>query len=150
MIVNKELANSSGHESKDLWATPGIIYDPLNIEFGFTLDPCCVPETAKCSKYFTPADDGLNQDWGGEIVFCNPPYSRGNIDKWVKKCYKESRKPGTIVVGLFPVSTSSEWFHEWVYGKAELRGVKGRVRFIGAPHTAPFSSLIAIYTNPTK
>lgn len=150
MIVNKELANSNGHLLKDLWATPPVVYDPLNKEFGFTLDPCCLPETAKCTKYYTPAEDGLKQDWAGEVVFCNPPYSRGNIDKWVKKCYQESLKPNTIVVGLFPVSTSAEWFHRWVWKKAELRFVKRRIRFVGAPFTAPFSSVIVIYTNPQK
>lgn|SRR5574341_743717 len=147
MIVNKELATSAGHANKDLWSTPSKVYNPLNDEFRFTLDPCCVAETAKCSKFFTPVEDGLKQNWSGEIVFCNPPYSRGNIDLWVKKCYEESQKPNTIVVALLPVSTSSDWFHNWVWGKAELRFVKRRVRFVGAPFTAPFSSVIAIYNN---
>jgi phage N-6-adenine-methyltransferase len=147
MIVNKELASSDGHSFKDLWATPSVVYDPLNKEFQFTLDPCCVHNTAKCNKYYTPLEDGLKQDWGGEVVFCNPPYSRGNIDKWAKKCYEESRKPNTIVVALFPVSTSAEWFHKWVWQKAELRFIRRRIRFVGAPFTAPFSSVIAIYSN---
>lgn len=144
MIVNNELATSEGHIMKDLWATPDKVYNPLNKEFGFTLDPCCLPETAKCKKFYTPKEDGLKQDWSGEVVFCNPPYSRGNIDKWAEKCYKESLK-GTTVVALFPVSTSAEWFHEWVLGKAELRFVRRRIRFVGAPFTAPFSSVIAVY-----
>jgi len=149
MIVNTELANSSGHLQKDLWETPPNLFKQLNDEFVFTLDPCCLPETAKCKKFFTPDVDGLSQDWSGEIVFCNPPYSRGNIDKWAEKCYMESLK-GATVVALFPVSTSSEWFHEWVWKKAELRFIKRRVRFVGAPFTAPFSSVVAIYNPPVK
>lgn len=144
MIVNTELANSKGCDQKDRWETPCKIFEPLNAEFQFTLDPCCETHTAKCEKYFTEEENGLAQDWVGEIVFVNPPYSRGNIDKWMEKCYNESLK-GSTIVALIPVSTSAKWFHNFVWGKAEIRFYKGRIRFNGAPFTAPFSSMIAIW-----
>lgn len=147
MIVNQELAKSKGCDQKDLWETPDYIFDPLNTEFDFTLDPCCEIRTCKCPKGYTPLEDGLSYSWQGHRAYVNPPYSRGNIDKWVEKCYLESVKPNTIVVALLPVSTSSNWWHEWVWKKAELRYVKGRIRFKGAKHTAPFSSVIAIYSS---
>lgn len=75
----------------DLWATPQWLFDDFNAEFGFTLDACALPSNAKCAKYFTPEVDGLAQDWGGEVVWCNPPYGR-EIGKWVKKCAEESKK----------------------------------------------------------
>ncbi len=145
MIVNRELAESEGVEQKDKWSTPDSLFNCLNDEFNFTLDPCCEVATAKCSSFFTIDDDGLLKDWGGYSVFVNPPYSRGNIDKWVRKCYKESQKPNTQVVALLPVSTSAKWFHEWIIGKGELRFVERRVRFVGAPFTAPFSSVIVVF-----
>ena len=149
MIVNKELAISSGHLSKDLWETPYKLFSKLNDEFNFTLDPCCMPETAKCPKHYTPLEDGLKQSWANETVFVNPPYSRGNIDKWVEKCYRESIAYGPdnypVIVALLPVSTSAKWFHKWVWKKADLRFIQGRIRFVGAPYTAPFSSMLAIY-----
>lgn len=144
MIVNTELAQSTGCLQKDKWETPDKEYQDLNKEFRFTLDPCCEPHTAKCSKYYTEEDDGLTKDWSGEVVFCNPPYSRDNIAKWMKKCYQESLK-GVTIVALIPVSTSAKWFHEYVWGKADIRFYKGRIRFKGAPFTAPFSSCLAIY-----
>ena len=144
MIVNKQLANSKGCANKDKWETPDKIFSLLNEEFGFTLDPCCEIHTAKCDKYFTEAEDGLLQDWSGEVVFVNPPYSRGNIDKWMKKCYDESLK-GTIIVALIPVSSSAKWWHEYVWNKSHIHYFKGRIRFVGAPFTAPFSSCLAIY-----
>lgn len=49
----------------DLWATPQNFFDKLNEEFRFNLDPCALPENAKCDKFFTPDDDGLKQNWGG-------------------------------------------------------------------------------------
>jgi phage N-6-adenine-methyltransferase len=144
MIINKELAQSKGCEQKDKWETPETVFIPLNKEFGFTLDPCCEPHTAKCQKFYTEDQNGLDKDWTGEVVFCNPPYSRGNIDKWMKKCFEEGKK-GVTVVALIPVSTSSAWWHEYVWKKAEIRFIKGRVRFRGAPFTAPFSSCLAIF-----
>lgn len=49
----------------DLWATPQEFFDKLNEEFHFDLDPCALPENAKCDNFFTPEDDGLKQNWGG-------------------------------------------------------------------------------------
>jgi len=132
-------------QQKDKWATPDPLFDKLNKEFRFTLDPCCEVHTAKCSKYYTLEDNGLDKDWQGETVFCNPPYSNGNIDLWMEKCYKESLKPNTTVVALVAVSTSAKWFHQWVLNKAELRFVDRRVKFVGAPYTATFSSVIVIF-----
>lgn len=49
----------------DVWATPQDLFDKLNAEFDFNLDPCALPENAKCKKYFTPELNGLTQCWGG-------------------------------------------------------------------------------------
>jgi site-specific DNA-methyltransferase (adenine-specific) len=130
---------------KDKWETPDRIYAPLNKEFNFTLDPCCEPETAKCPKYYTLEDDGLSKDWQGEIVFCNPPYSNGNIDLWMEKCYTESLKPNTTVVALVAVSTSANWWHNWVINKCQIRFIERRVKFVGAPYDATFSSAILVF-----
>ena len=71
--MNKELMFSS----KDMtWETPPEIFNELNKEFKFTLDPCCDEKTAKCSKFYTEKDNGLIQDWSRDIVFVNPPYGQ--------------------------------------------------------------------------
>lgn len=127
----------------DLWATPQDFFDKLNEEFNFTLDPCALPENAKCDKFFTPEDDGLKQDWTGHHVFCNPPYGSA-IKHWVKKCYDEAQK-GTLVVMLIPARTDTSYFHDYIYHKAEIRFVRGRLKFGGAAHGAPFPSMIVIY-----
>lgn len=69
------------------WETPQDFFDRLNEEFHFTLDPCCTDENAKCEKHYTKEQDGLSQDWTGEIVYCNPPYGR-EMQKWIQKCYE--------------------------------------------------------------
>lgn len=47
------------------WETPQELFDELNKEFHFTLDPCASSENAKCSKYFSKEEDGLQKNWGG-------------------------------------------------------------------------------------
>jgi len=68
MSIHRSLFSS---QSED-WSTPQTIYDQLNEEFGFSLDPCASLANAKCAIFFTRHDDGLNQDWGNHRVFCNP------------------------------------------------------------------------------
>lgn len=128
----------------DLWATPQAFFDELNAEFHFDLDPCALPDNAKCERFFTPEDDGLKQDWGGRKVFCNPPYGSA-IKHWVKKCYDESLKPDTLVVMLIPARTDTSYFHDYIYHKAELRFVRGRLHFNEAKQGAPFPSMVVVF-----
>lgn len=128
----------------EVWATPQDFFDKLNQEFDFNLDPCALPENAKCSKFFTPAENGLIQDWGAK-VFCNPPYGRKIID-WVRKCYEESKKPDTTVVMLIPARTDTRYFHDYIYHKAkEIRFIRGRLKFGGSKNAAPFPSMVVIF-----
>ena len=85
-MINKGLFSSNTPE----WATPQDFFDALDAEFHFTLDPCSTDENAKCQKHYTKEQDGLSQDWTGEIVYCNPPYGR-EMPKWIKKCYEHYR-----------------------------------------------------------
>jgi phage N-6-adenine-methyltransferase len=125
------------------WETPQDFFNKLNEEFNFTLDPCATPENTKCNKFYTKEDDGLSKDWQDERVFCNPPYGR-EIGKWVEKCYYEAHKPNTIVVMLIPARTDTKYFHEYIYHRAELRFIKGRLSFSNTG-TAPFPSMIVIF-----
>jgi len=138
--------------SQDMdWETPQSFFDELNREFNFNLDPCATIKTAKCEKYFTKEIDGLKQDWNGYRVFCNPPYG-SEIKNWVKKCSNESKKPNTLVVMLIPARTDTLYFHEYIYKKAEIRFIKGRLKFGGKQKrsgSAPFPSMIVIFT-PTS
>lgn len=77
-------------------------------------------------------------------MFCNPPYGRV-IGQWVEKAYKESQKPNTLVVMLIPARTDTKWFHDYIYGKAEIRFIKGRLKFGGCKNAAPFPSMVVIF-----
>lgn len=54
---------------KDDWGTPQDLFDALNKEFGFTLDPCADDNNHKCAKYYTVEQDGLAQSWAGKRYF---------------------------------------------------------------------------------
>jgi len=138
--------------SKDMtWETPQDFFDKLDKEFDFTLDPCATKETAKCKKFYTKEDDGLIQDWTRETVFCNPPYGT-EIKHWVKKCYDEMHKKNINdrawrVVMLIPARTDTIYFHEYIYHKAEIRFIKGRLKFGSSSNSAPFPSMLVIFNN---
>lgn len=126
------------------WETPQVLFDSLNEEFGFTLDPAASVINAKCDKYYTIEDNGLEKSWSDERVFLNPPYGKG-LDKWIRKCYEEVYSNGCqIVVALLPNRTDTKWFHDYILGKAEIRFVRGRLKFSNKG-TATFGSLIVIW-----
>lgn len=142
------------------WCTPKDFFDNLNKEFSFVLDAAATDKSAKCERYYTPETDGLKSSWDcGGAVFCNPPYGR-QIGKWVQKAYEES-KIGTTIVLLIPSRTDTIWFHEYIYNKAEIRFVRGRLIFTdedgnpnfskdGKPISAPFPSMVVVYNNKDK
>lgn len=126
----------------DMWATPQDFFDALDAEFHFTLDACAVKENAKCEAYYTPEQDGLDQPWTGR-VWCNPPYGR-NVGQWVKKAH-DTASGGGFVVMLLPARTDTRWFHDYIYGKTEVRFIKGRLKFGSCQNAAPFPSMVVIF-----
>lgn len=130
------------------WATPQKLFDELNEEFNFTLDPCETDENAKCNKHFTIEDDGLSKDWSKDVVFMNPPYGR-EIKKWIKKAYEESLN-GATVVCLIPARTDTTYWHDFIFDKADdIRFLKGRLKFGNSKNSAPFPSAIVLYRGVT-
>lgn len=139
------MANLKGcYSSKsDEWATPQEIFDELDGEFHFDLDPCATSGNHKCENFYTLQDNGLSRSWGGHRVFCNPPYSE--IGKWVEKCYREGCKDNTTVVLLIPSRTDTKYFHNFIYQRAEIRFIRGRLKFGESANSAPFPSMIVIF-----
>jgi len=130
------------------WETQSDLFELLNYEFHFTLDPACTEKNKKCNKYFTKEKDGLSQDWGNEIVFLNPPYGRG-VDKWIEKSYNESVFNGATTVCLLPSRTDVSWWHKYVRMAYEIRFLKGRLKFghntHSANNSATFPSAIIVF-----
>ena len=124
------------------WATPADVFDPLNREFGFTMDVAATAENAKCAKYYTEADDGLKQPWEG-VCWMNPPYGK-DVPKWMARALDESKR-GVTTVCLIPARTNTKWFHDLCLAVAEVRFVKGRPKFGDADHGLPLPLAVVIY-----
>ena len=137
--MNTELMFSS---KTDLWETPQDLFDKLNNEFHFTLDVCATQENAKCDSFYTKEQDGLSQPWKG-VVWCNPPYGK-QIGSWVRRGFFASLSGNTVVM-LLPARTDTRWFHEYIYGKAEIRFIRGRLKFGESKNSAPFPSMVVVF-----
>lgn len=134
--------NGDGRE----WGTPPEVFDPLHAEFQFTVDVCATPVNARLPRYFTREQDGLAQSWVGERAWMNPPYGR-EVYAWTRKARLEAAR-GALVVGLLPASCDLRWWHEDVIGHAEVRYLRGRVRFLtSGPYRASgfFPSVVVIW-----
>lgn len=142
-MISPALYSSRSEE----WETPQVLFDALDREFHFTLDPCATRLNAKCPKFYDKNKDGLSQDWSGQRVFMNPPYG-SEIGTWMHKARHEAAR-GALVVCLVHARTDTRWWHENVEEKAdEVRFIRGRLKFerLGSKTcSAPFPSALVIY-----
>ena len=132
------------------WRTPPALFDKLAAEFGpFDLDPCGAADSyasRHCAGYW--ADGGLDHPWWGR-VFVNPPYGR-ELKWWVARCASSILRGETsLVVALLPSRTDTIWWHGLIGDHcqypAEVRFLKGRLKFVGATASAPFPSVIVVW-----
>lgn len=140
--MQTDLFFSSG---KDDWTTPQNLFDALNDRFHFTLDAAASDSNHKCDKYYTAQQNGLLQSWEGETVFINPPYGRSVTGQWVKKASEEHEAHKTTIVMLLPARTDTKWFHDFIYNKAVIYFIRGRLRFGDGKNSAPFPSMVVVW-----
>ena len=126
--MNRVLFSSQSDDYK----TPGSVYEALNREFAFNFDPCPLYATT-----------GLEIDWPGN-VFVNPPYSK--LAEFMDKGWRELQAGvAQCIVFLVPARTDTRWFHNYCLKAAEIRFIRGRLKFGGAKNNAPFPSMIVIF-----
>lgn len=132
------------------YGTPDWIFDPLNQEFQFTVDPASSELLYKCERHWTKKEDGLAQKWRGERLFINPPFDAKDLKLWVPRAYEEFRiSKETVSVMLVPVKSDQSWWHEYAL-KAERRFIKGRVRFEGTQFGSPIPVCVLVFENGRK
>lgn len=115
----------------DDWSTPEDVYRTLDAEFGFDFDPCPLHSNF----------DGLSMEWG-RANFVNPPYSK--IKDWSRKAYEEWKKGKTVVM-LVPSRTDTSYWHDYLMKAAEIRFIRGRLKFGNSKNSAPFPSAIVVF-----
>lgn len=124
-----------GHKIKDDYQTPRSLYKKLDDEFHFDYDPC-----PAIIKEGMREKDGLGS-WG-KRNYVNPPFSEKN--KWVMKAIEEQRK-GKLTVMLLPVDTSTSLFHDHILPNAEIRWIRGRLRFEPKNTPVKFGTMILVF-----
>lgn len=137
---------------KDDWQTPHALFAALHAEFGFTIDLAANEQNHKVSRWIGPG--GLSPDFltysvgPDERGWMNPPYSKAQA-AFVAK----AATCGALVVALLPARTDTRMFHRYIWDEAlnrpragvELRLLRGRLKFVGAPSSAPFPSMIVVF-----
>lgn len=153
------------------WGTPDYVFDPLHKIFKFDFDAAASAENAKLPTFITEEEDCLRVDWHklGSVAWLNPPYGdrefkcgpdckkktcakRGwhrekdfpGIGEFLHKALDQTRF-GVTTVALLPVRMGSQWWLDWVRAASDLYEFEGRIRFEGAPSSAPFPSVLAVY-----
>lgn len=160
--------NSLFSSVKADWETPDSLFEELNDEFRFTLDAAASPNNAKCDRFFCEPHwyrshhaDAMGRLWYGR-VWLNPPYGRG-VSEWVDKAARAAFYTAQVVVMLVPARTDTAWWHDYIWDRnrnmprtllddgvtpIELRFLCGRLRFKGAPASAPFPSAVVVFRAP--
>ncbi len=134
--------------SVDDRGTDPILFDSLERYYHFTVDVAAAAHNAKCERYYTAEQNGLRQNWSGERVWCNPPYS--NIAPWVRKAWDQWQngpRPELIVM-LLPANRTEQ---PWWQGEVEelrdrpdsplhVRFLAGRPRFVAPTAVSPIAN----------
>lgn len=133
------------NKESDVRSTPQEFFDYWNNILRFDTDVCANLQNHKCSNYFTIQDDGLSKRWG-KVNWCNPPYSRGQIEKWLKKAIEE-QSLGNTTLALIPGDTSTSWYQDYVLAtpNTSILPVRGRLKFENSKSGAKFCSHVVIY-----
>ena len=148
MIARNVVVTEETWSANDKWSTPSWLVDLLDQEFHFTLDAAAIPENAKCDRFFSPTEDGLQQDWSNEVVWLNPPYNKQEIGKWVEKAYIESTTHNAVVVMLIPMWNGYAWWDEYCVKRGEIRFMQGTVSFTGYGKTKGHYDLAVVIFRP--
>jgi phage N-6-adenine-methyltransferase len=119
------------------WATPQDLFDKLHAQHHFTVDACAQPWNAKLTRFYTPEQNGLLQNYTNERVWCNPPYNKGGIEPWVDLALAGF---APLWVLLLPSRTDTVWFQKLLgamqagYGpKVGLTFCKQRILLVPPP-----------------
>ena len=135
-------ATLSSSERMD-WPTPRDYFAELHAEFGFTVDAFASAANACLPRFWGEVDEALMQPWAGERVYMNPPYGR-QLPRCIEKAWTEA-PTAEVIVALIPARTDTSYWHNYIFGEAEVRFLRGRLRFDGAANVAPFPVAVVIW-----
>lgn len=130
--------------AKQDWRTPANVLELVRKVGPIGLDPCASADNPTGAVNFL-TDAGLSVGWAHEhgLTYVNPPYGRA-LPLWTAKMAYEASQ-GAEVIGLVPARTDTRWWHEDIATASVICFWRGRLRFVGAPASAPFPSALAYW-----
>lgn len=135
--------NSTDNE----WYTPERYIELARQVMGsIDLDPASndfANKTVKASRYYTEEDDGLEQEWFGNI-WMNPPYSTTLLQRFADKLTDSKFEQAVVLVNN---ATETAWFEKLVSKASAIVFHKGRIRFVkrDGEHGAPLQGQAFLY-----
>jgi len=140
------VANNSGNNE---WYTPAEYIEAARRVLGtIDLDPASsdvANEVVKATHIYTDKDNGLSQDWSGNI-WMNPPYASDLIGKF---CDKLDASIGQVTQAIVLVNNATEtaWFSTLIELASAVVFPRGRVKFWKPDGTAgaPLQGQAVIY-----
>ena len=137
-------------KKSDEWETPIELFFGLNDAYRFTIDVAADENNRLCDAYYSAENDALQNPRSGSC-WCNPPYSKAK--DFVRKALEEIRnnKDCRLIVMLLPSRTDTQWFHDLLASPfAQIKFIRGRLRFGGSRQSAPFPSILVVLTKQPK
>jgi len=133
MLEALDNVRGTGGTGENEWFTPPEYIERARQVLGeIDLDPATHEDaqaTIKATRYFTRADNGLEQEWHGR-VWLNPPYAQPFIAQFAAKMIEEVRaKRVTAAIMLTHNYTDTEWFQSLAKLADAICFTRGRVKF---------------------
>ncbi len=148
MDVHFSSAKTTG---RDDWETPLDFFHTLDRVYKFDLDVAADGVNHQTPLWLGPGgmrENALQCGWyvsdKPTVAWCNPPYSASK--KFIEKAIFEAEFHSVDTVMLLPARTDTKYFHELVWQNASsIIFLKGRLKFYGASHSAPFPSMLVVF-----
>lgn len=137
-------------DSDNRFTSPAFIR-AIERSFGrIDFDPCWHPASAVRPRAYLDVrrgDDGLRDDWSGDVVFVNPPWSKQK--RWLERAHDQwSKRKVRTVVCLVPAKTDTKLFHHVLSKDADVYFVEGRPRFFredGRSEATMVSAMVVMF-----
>lgn len=146
--------NAVHHKSVRMdWGTPQALADTLIERYGLTIDLAAHEGNHKLPRYLGRGGEHPNSlavSWHGLKGWLNPPYGKEVVPFLAKACADRIHpdgwaRDGALVVALIASRTDTRWWHDHVNQADEVFFVRGRIKFQGAVHCAPFPSAVVVW-----
>jgi phage N-6-adenine-methyltransferase len=139
--------NSGNNE----WYTPAVYIEAVRGVMGnIDLDPASSVDAntiVQANTFYTISDDGLKQDWFGNI-WMNPPYSSSLIGLFIDKLvYHVNNKDISEAIVLVNNATETKWFQHLITVSTMMCFPSKRIRYWAPGNTksAPLQGQAFIY-----